>query len=65
MSNAQYLWSVARGLRLMKLVMAGGRDSFEKGLSDDVLVASAGAHFTQRRLHRIALTLHSILERDA
>lgn len=58
-------FALRAGLRLMKLVMAGGRDSFEKGLSDDVLVASAGAHFTQRLLHRIALTLHSILERDA
>ncbi|HUD94486.1 phosphotransferase family protein [Sphingobium sp.] len=58
-------FALRAGLRLMHLVMHGGRDSFEKGLSDDILVASAGAHFTQRLLHRIAVVLASILERDA
>ncbi|MFK4794003.1 phosphotransferase family protein [Sphingobium sp. ZW T5_29] len=52
------------GLRLMNLVLKGGRDTFEKGHSDDVLVASAGANFTQRLMHRIALVLQSILERS-
>lgn len=57
-------FALRAGLRLMGLVMEGGRDTFERGLSDDVLVASAGAHFTQRLLHRIAVVLDSILERD-
>lgn len=56
-------FALRAGLRLMGLVMVGGRDTFEKGLSDDVLVASAGAHFTQRLLHRIAIVLNSILDR--
>ncbi|CAD7341349.1 hypothetical protein FIM10_17490 [Sphingomonadales bacterium 56] len=51
------------GLRLMNLVLKGGRDTFEKGLSNDILVASAGAHFTQRLMHRIAVVLQSVLER--
>ncbi|MDB5702324.1 MAG: aminoglycoside phosphotransferase [Sphingomonadales bacterium] len=51
------------GLRLMTLVLQGGRESFEKGLSNDVLVASAGAHFTQRLLHRIAGVLDTVLAR--
>ena len=46
------------------LVLKGGRDTFEQGLSDDILVASAGAHFTQRLMHRIALVLRSVLERS-
>lgn len=58
-------FALRAGLRLMNLVLKGGRDSFENGLSDDILVASAGAHFTQRLLHRIALVLNSILERNA
>lgn len=52
------------GLRLMALVLKGGRESFEKGLSNDVLVASAGAHFTQRLLGRIAGVLETVLERS-
>lgn len=52
------------GLRLMNLVLMGGRDTFENGLSSDVLVASAGAGFTQRLLHRIAATLDAVLEQD-
>ena len=56
-------FALRAGLRLMNLVLKGGRDTFETGLSDDVLVASAGAHFTQRLLHRIAQILNSILER--
>lgn len=57
-------FALRAGLRLMSLVLAGGRDSFEGGLSDDILVASAGAHFSQRLLHRIAATFNSIMERD-
>lgn len=58
-------FALRAGLRLMNLVLQGGRDSFENGLSDDVLVASAGAHFSQRLLHRIAFVLDSILRRSA
>ena len=47
----------------MILVMRGGRDCFENRSSRDVLVASAGAHFTQRLLHRIAGVLESVLAR--
>ncbi|WP_313806902.1 phosphotransferase family protein [Sphingobium sp.] len=57
-------FALRAGLRLMSLVLAGGRDSFEGGLTDDILVASAGAHFSQRLLHRIAVVFNSILERD-
>lgn len=57
-------FALRAGLRLMSLVLAGGRDSFEGGLTDDVLVASAGAHFSQRLLHRIAIVFNSIIERD-
>ena len=57
-------FALRAGLRLMNLVLKGGRDTFEKGLSDDILVASAGAHFTQRLMHRIALVLRSVLERS-
>ena len=52
------------GLRLMTLVLQGGRESFEQGLSNDVLVASAGAHFTQRLLNRIAGVLETVLARS-
>lgn len=51
-------------VRLMYLVLIGGRDSFQNGKGDDILLASAGAHFTQRLLHRIAVILASILERS-
>ncbi len=57
-------FALRAGLRLMNLVLKGGRDTFEQGLSDDILVASAGAHFTQRLMHRIALVLRSVLERS-
>lgn len=49
-------------LRLMTLVIKGGRDAFESGLSDEVLVASAGAFFSQRLLHRFAQVLEAVLE---
>jgi aminoglycoside phosphotransferase (APT) family kinase protein len=55
-------FALRAGLRLLGLVIHGGRDSFEKGLSDDVLVASAGAHFSQRLTHRISVILGSILD---
>ncbi len=58
-------FALRAGLRLMNLVVGGGRDSFEGGLSDDILVASAGAHFTQRLMHRIAFVLDSILARQS
>lgn len=57
-------FALRAGLRLMNLVLKGGRDSFEGGLSNDILVASAGAHFTQRLLHRIAGVFASVLERQ-
>jgi len=56
-------FALRAGLRLMILVMQGGRDTFEKGQNDNVLVASAGAHFTQRLLHRVAGVLASVLDR--
>lgn len=55
-------FALRAGLRLISLVITGGRDSFEGGLSDDVLVASAGAHFSQRLMHRIAVVLNAILD---
>jgi len=51
-------------IRLMYLVLIGGRDSFQKGGGEGILLASAGAHFTQRLLHRITVILASILERN-
>lgn len=58
-------FALRAGLRLMTMVMAGGRDVFETGVADGVLPASAGAHFSQRLLHRIAGVLESVLARDA
>jgi hypothetical protein len=51
-------------LRLMYLVVVGGRDSFENGLSRDVLVASAGAFFSQKLLHRFSQVLEAVLNRN-
>ena len=50
-------------LRLMGLVMLGGRNAFEQGHNDGVLVASAGCYFTQRLLHKTARVLESVLAR--
>lgn len=52
-------------LRLMILVLVGGRNGFEEGRGQDVLLASAGAFFSQRLLHRFAHVLAAVLERDA
>jgi aminoglycoside phosphotransferase (APT) family kinase protein len=52
-------------LRLMILVLLGGRNGFEEGQGQDVLLASAGAFFSQRLLHRFAQVLEAVLERDA
>lgn len=49
------------GLRLMNMVLKGGRDSFEAGRADNVLMASAGAYFSQHLLHRIAVVLEAVL----
>lgn len=57
-------FALRAGLRLMNMVMAGGRDVFESGKADGVLPASAGAHFSQRLLHRIAGVLDDVLTRD-
>jgi aminoglycoside phosphotransferase (APT) family kinase protein len=51
-------------MRLMILVIKGGRVTFETGLSGDVLIASAGAFFSQRLLHRLARVLDAVLDRD-
>ncbi len=51
-------------LRLMILVLQGGRDAFEQGHAQDVLVASAGAFFSQHLLHRFAQVLDAVLERE-
>lgn len=56
-------FALRSGLRMMNLVLMGGRDAFAQGTSDSVLVASAGAHFTQRLLHRISSVLEDILLR--
>ena len=57
-------FALRAGLRLMNMVIAGGRDVFEKGIATGVLPASAGAHFSQRLLHRVAGVLSRVLERD-
>lgn len=57
-------FALRAGVRLMNLVMLGGRNAFEQGLSNEVLVASAGAHFTQRLMHRIAGVVESVLARN-
>ena len=49
----------------MILVLLGGRNGFEEGQGQDVLLASAGAFFSQRLLHRFAQVLEAVLERDA
>jgi hypothetical protein len=51
-------------MRLMILVIKGGRVTFETGLSGEVLIASAGAFFSQRLLHRLARVLDAVLDRD-
>jgi aminoglycoside phosphotransferase (APT) family kinase protein len=51
-------------LRLMNLVLIGGRNAFEGGHSNDVLVANAGASFSQKLLHRYANVLHTVLARN-
>jgi aminoglycoside phosphotransferase (APT) family kinase protein len=51
-------------LRLMNLVLIGGRNGFERGLSDEVLMASAGAFFSQKLLHRFAHVLDAVLSRN-
>lgn len=58
-------FALRAGLRLMNLVMIGGRDIFESGVADSVLPASAGAHFSQRLLHRIAGVLADVRARDS
>jgi aminoglycoside phosphotransferase (APT) family kinase protein len=57
-------FALRAGLRLMNMVMTGGRNVFESGKAAGVLPASAGAHFTQRLLHRIAGVLEDVLNRD-
>jgi aminoglycoside phosphotransferase (APT) family kinase protein len=56
-------FALRAGLRLMTLVLKGGRDVFESGQAEGILVASAGAFFSQRLLHRIAAVLESVLTR--
>lgn len=58
-------FALRAGLRLINMVMAGGRDVFEQGIATGVLPASAGAHFSQRLLHRIAGVLDRVLAREA
>jgi aminoglycoside phosphotransferase (APT) family kinase protein len=65
-SQEQVDFFCLRGLlRLMNLVMAGGRDAFEGGHADGVLVASAGAFFTQRLLHKASRALDLVLSRES
>lgn len=58
-------FALRSSLRMLNLAMERGRDAFEKRGAAGVLVASAGAHWTQRFLHRLSVTLAGILERDA
>jgi aminoglycoside phosphotransferase (APT) family kinase protein len=63
-SKRQIDYFALRGvLRLMIMVLNGGRNAFENNLSDDVLVASAGAYFSQRLLRRFAQVLEAVLDR--
>lgn len=57
-------FALRSSLRMLNLAMERGRDAFEKRGAPGVLVASAGAHWTQRFLHRLSHTLAGILERD-
>jgi len=51
-------------LRMLLLVMQGGRDGFEKRGAEGVLVASAGAHWSQRFVHRFAGVVTDVLARS-
>ena len=51
-------------VRLMGLVLISGRHVFEQGGKQPIIMASAGAHFTQRLMHRIAMVLDDILSRS-
>jgi aminoglycoside phosphotransferase (APT) family kinase protein len=64
-SQRQVDYFALRGvLRLMILVLIGGRHTFETGLSDDVLMANAGAFFSQKLIHRYAQVLQTVLARN-
>ena len=52
-------------VRLMGLVLLNGRRVYEEGEHDQpIIMASAGAHFVQRLLHRLAIVLKDVLSRD-
>jgi aminoglycoside phosphotransferase (APT) family kinase protein len=50
-------------VRLMTLVQQG-RDAFEGGTTNDILIAGAGAFFAQRLLHRLSVVLTGVLGRS-
>ena len=56
-------FSLRAVVRLMTLVQQG-RHAFEGGTTDDILVAGAGAFFTQRLLLRQSQLLTGILGRS-
>ena len=51
-------------LRMLLLVLEGGRDGFETRGADGVLVASAGAHWSQRFVHRFSGVVADVLGRN-
>lgn len=50
-------------LRMLNLVMQGGRDGFDKRGAEGMLVASAGAHWSQRFVHRFAGVVADVVGR--
>jgi aminoglycoside phosphotransferase (APT) family kinase protein len=56
-------FALRAGLRMLLLVMQGGRDAFEKRGAEGVLVASANAHWSQRFIHRFSGVLTDVLGR--
>jgi aminoglycoside phosphotransferase (APT) family kinase protein len=51
-------------LRMLLLVLQGGRDAFDTRGAEGVLVASAGAHWSQRFIHRFAGVVTDVLGRS-
>ncbi len=56
-------FALRAALRMLLLVMQGGRDAFEKRGAEGVLVASANAHWSQRFVHRFSGVVTDVLAR--
>lgn len=56
-------FALRAALRMLLLVLQGGRDGFEKRGAEGVLVASANAHWTQRFIHRFSGVVADVLNR--